>query len=143
MTSYTLRWLTTADDMLPYYNLVLQLGYSFTPEQYRGYLEQMIPKGYHQLVVLHEDKAVGMSGYWINIKLFSGPYVELDNVVVDEAYRNAGIGKILCEAIEKKAAEQGCTVAVLDAYVENFKAHRFYYRQGYIARGYHFLKKLP
>ena len=31
---------------------------------------------------------------------------------------------------------------MLDAYVENFKAHKFYYREGFIARGFHYLKKL-
>jgi len=31
---------------------------------------------------------------------------------------------------------------MLDAYVENFKAHRFYYRHGFHARGFHYLKRL-
>ena len=120
----------------------MQMGYELSIQQYKSYLEEMIPKGYHQLVLLEGSKAVGLSGYWLNVKLFSGPYVELDNVIVDAGYRSKGIGKLLCEQIEKKARENGCKMAVLDAYVENFRAHQFYYRQGYIARGYHFLKKL-
>ena len=142
MNSFTTRFLTTADEMVPYFDLVVQMGYTFNREQYRAYLDEMIPHGYSQLVVLDGAVAVGLSGIWINTKLFSGRYVELDNVIVDAGYRSRGIGKILCEAIETYARERGCRVAVLDAYVENFPAHKFYYRQGYVARGYHFLKKL-
>jgi len=142
METYQYQFLQTADEMTPYYDLVMQMGYLLGREQYKSYLEEMIPKGYRQLVILEGSKAVGLSGYWINTKLFCGRYVELDNVVVDIAYRSKGVGAILCEKIEAEAKALGCNVAVLDAYVENFRAHSFYFRHNYIIRGYHFLKQL-
>lgn len=142
MQTYQLQWLYTAEEMLPYYDLVVQMGYKFSRDTYHSYLTEMIPKGYHQLVILDGPTAAGLSGYWLNTKLYCGRYVELDNVIVDEAYRSKGVGRILCEQIEQKARELGCQVALLDAYAENFRAHQFYFRQGYIIRGYHFLKHL-
>ena len=142
MENYTHRFLYRIEEMLPYYDLVVQLGYSFTASEYPRLLNEMIPQGYRQVVILEGEKAIGLSGIWINTKLFSGKYAELDNVIVDPAYRNKGVGHLLCQLVEAHAREQNCRIAVLDAYVENFAAHRFYYREGYIARGSHFLKKL-
>ena len=68
--------------------------------------------------------------------------MEIDNLVIDEKYRSAGIGKSLCDWMVKTAKQEGCETAMLDAYVENSAAHRFYYREGYIARGFHFIKKI-
>jgi hypothetical protein len=40
------------------------------------------------------------------------------------------------------AKETGFTMIVLDAFTGNFTAHRFYYNQGYVPKGFHFLKIL-
>jgi GNAT superfamily N-acetyltransferase len=74
--------------------------------------------------------------------LWCGKYIELDNVVVDPSYRSKGIGKLMSDFLEKKALEMKCTILVLDAYTNNFGAHRFYYNQGYGPKGFHFVKVL-
>jgi GNAT superfamily N-acetyltransferase len=66
----------------------------------------------------------------------------LDNVVVKESFRSKGAGKLMADYLEKKAKELNCTILVLDAYTTNFKAHRFYYNQGYGPKGFHFVKVL-
>ena len=44
---------------------------------------------------------------------------------------------------EKKIAkENDSTMIVLDAFTGNFKAHRFYYNQGFSPKGFHFVKIL-
>lgn len=141
MNPYEYRILTTVDEMLPYYEIVVQMPYSFDRDQYATYLAGMIPNGYSQMVLLQEGKCVALAGFWINTKLYCGKYVELDNVIVPAGHRDKGAGGLLCRAIEKEAIRQECTTALLDAYVENHRAHRFYIREGYIIRGYHFLKK--
>jgi hypothetical protein len=47
---------------------------------------------------------------------------------------------MMTDYIDIKAKEEKCSMIVLDAYTENFTAHRFYYNQGYVPRGFHFLK---
>ena len=42
----------------------------------------------------------------------------------------------------KKAKQLGCKFIVLDAFVDNRDAHRFYFCDGYVIRGFHFLKSL-
>ena len=48
----------------------------------------------------------------------------------------------MTDYIEKKAIDTACNGIVLDAFTQNFKAHRFYYNQGFSPKGFHFVKIL-
>ncbi len=89
------------------------------------------------------DECIAISGYWLGTKLWCGKYLELDNVVVKSSNRGSGAGKLIQTYLEKKAQEMNCNIMVLDAYANNYKAHRFYYNQGYAPKGFHFIKMLP
>ncbi|MNY37297.1 aminoalkylphosphonic acid N-acetyltransferase [compost metagenome] len=102
----------------------------------------MIPCNYAQVGVFSEGKCIAISGYWLGTKLWCGPYLELDNVIVCEAARGTGAGKLIQQYLEEKAQSLNCSIMALDAYTNNFKAHRFYYNQGYAPKGFHFVKIL-
>lgn len=138
----TFTKLTTVEQMLPYWQLITQLTPTLTQENYKQYLTEMVPHNYYQVVAYDGETCAGISGYWMATKLYSGKYLEIDNFVVDTNYRNAGVGKQMVDWLENEARANDCKIMMLDAYVENFKAHRFYYREGFIARGYHYLKFL-
>lgn len=137
-----LRKLTTLEDMLSHFELVRQLTAALTHAEYKAWLAEMIPHNYALVAAFEGDSCLGLSGYWIGHKLYSGKYLEIDNFVVDEKARSAGVGAALLQWMEQEARAHGCRVLMLDAYVENFKAHRFYYRHGFHARGFHYLKHL-
>ncbi len=134
--------LHTLEEMLPYLNVIRELYPEITVEYYEELLEKMIPHNYHQLAVFKDDECIAISGYWIGRKLWCGLYLELDNVVVKESARGTGAGKLMEHYLNEKAAKLGANIMVLDAYSNNFKAHRFYYNQGYAPRGFHFIKIL-
>jgi len=108
----------------------------------KSYLEEMIPHNYTQVAVFENDQCLGLTGCWSGTKLWSGKYLEIDNFIVHPEHRKKGIGKMMTDFIDKKAKENECTMIVLDAFTGNFTAHRFYYNQGYIPKGFHFLKIL-
>lgn len=139
---YTFKELLTTTEMLSYISIVQQLQFSLTLEEYKILLPEMLKNGYGQVAVFDNDKCIGISGYWIGTKLYSGKYLEMDNVVIDENYRSKGIGKLLCDWCINKAKENNCKKVMLDAYLENEKAHKFYEREGFIKRGYHFIKTI-
>ncbi len=141
-SSYTFKELLTLPEMLPYISVVQQLQTSLTLEEYKTMLPDMIKNGYGQVAVFENEKCIGISGYWIGTKLYSGKYLEMDNVVIDESYRSKGIGKLLCDWCINKATENNCQKVMLDAYLENEKAHKFYEREGFTKRGYHFIKTI-
>jgi GNAT superfamily N-acetyltransferase len=140
--SFITKQLITIPEMLQHISLIRELGPSLTIEAYEEMLNVMIPFGYGQVAIFENDKCVGISGFWISTKLYSGKYLEMDNVVVLPEYRSKGIGKILSDWCEQKAKENNCKKLMLDAWLTNEKAHKFYEREGYIKRGYHFIKDI-
>jgi len=128
--------------MLPHLPLIQKLSPQLTVTRYTQLLEDMVGHNYYQVALYEGDFCIAVSGYWISTKLYSGKYIEVDNFVVHEDHRNKGAGKLLLDWMLQEATVNGCETAMLDAYVENFKGHHFYYREGFIARGYHFLKSL-
>lgn len=139
---FTFQELHTKSEMLEHLSLIQQLSPNLTNESYEALLPDMIDHGYFQVIVLDQKKVIGISGIWICTKLYSGKYLEMDNVVIDKNYRSKGIGKLLCDWCIKKAKDNNCQKVMLDAYIENEKAHAFYEREGFIKRGYHFLKSI-
>ena len=110
--------------------------------KYKAYLELMLPHNYSQVAVFEGDECLGLTGLWYGVKLWSGKYIEIDNFIVHPNHRSKGIGKMLTDFVNQKATNLECTMIVLDAYTQNFTAHRFYYNQGYAPRGFHFTKIL-
>lgn len=136
------RELTSKAEMLHYLPVMQELYPKLTADYYAELLDQMLPHNYGQIGVFDGETCLGISGYWRGTKLWCGPYIELDNVIVIEQARGTGAGKLLSAYLDEKAAQLGCHIMTLDAYSNNFKAHRFYYNQGYAPRGFHFIKIL-
>ncbi|RTY99132.1 GNAT family N-acetyltransferase [Flavobacterium sp. RSP49] len=137
-----IRELSTVEEMLENIEVMRFLYPTFTVEKYQSYLTEMIPHNYKQIAVFEGDVCVGLSGLWSGTKLWSGKYLEIDNFIVHPEHRKKGIGKMLTDYVDVLAKETGCTMIVLDAFTGNFTAHRFYYNQGYVPKGFHFLKIL-
>ena len=135
-----IKELITIDEMLDQLELVKQLYPEITLQKYQSYLEEMVPHNYKQLVVFENTICIGLTGFWTGIKLWSGKYIEIDNFIVHSDHRKKGVGKMMTDYIDNLAKEQNCTMIVLDAFTGNFKAHRFYYNQGFSPKGFHFVK---
>jgi GNAT superfamily N-acetyltransferase len=142
MSRFLIKILANKAEMLPNYGLITQLSPQLREDEYRQLLDIMLANNYRQAAVYDGDSCVAVSGYWICAKLYSGKYIEIDNFVVDHHYRNKGLGKLLLDFLLEEGRKQGCRTAMLDAYTENSAAHRFYYREGFFIRGFHFLRPL-
>ena len=134
--------LKTKEEMLAHLDVLQELYPNLTTDYYNQLLDKMLGNNYGQIAVMQNDECIAISGYWLGTKMWCGPYLELDNVVVKASARGTGAGKLMQEYLEQKAQNLGCHIMVLDAYSNNFKAHRFYYNQGYAPRGFHFIKIL-
>lgn len=137
-----IKELTTIDEMLANIEVMRFLYPTFTLEKYESYLVEMIPHNYKQVAVFENEVCVAVSGFWSGVKLWSGKYIEIDNFIVHPEHRSKGLGKMMTDYVDALAKETGCTMIVLDAFTGNYTAHRFYYNQGYVPKGFHFLKIL-
>ncbi len=134
--------LTTKAEMLEQLPIIQQLYEGYTLEKYNSLLNEMLPINYKQVIIKENNETIALAGYWIATKLWCGRYLELDNVIVHQNHRSKGIGKVLTEYLIDKAIKNDCTMAVLDAYTTNFAAQKFYMNQGFVPKGFHFVKKL-
>ena len=138
----TIRELKGKDEMMCHITVLNAIYPSLTIEEYDRELDQMLSQNYGQVAVFDDEICIGISGFWIGTKLWCGKYLELDNIVVLEKYRSKGVGKLLFDFLHKKAVENDCTMLSLDSYTHNFKAHKFFYNQGFSPKGFHFINIL-
>lgn len=136
------RELVDKAEMLKYLPVLNELYPSLTAEEYSRELDEMLPCRYGQVAAFEEDECVAICGFWIGNKLWIGKYLELDNIVVRASHRSQGVGKLMFDFLERKALEQQCKMLSLDSYTSNFKAHKFFYNEGYAPKGFHFVKLL-
>ncbi|TNE53368.1 MAG: GNAT family N-acetyltransferase [Bacteroidetes bacterium] len=137
-----IKELKSMEEMLTQLDVMQQLYPTLNAKTYASMLGPMIDLGYQQIAVFQNDKCIALSGYWIGCKLWCGKYLEMDNVIVHPAHRTQGAAKYMAEYLEQKALYEDCNILSLDAYTNNFQAHRFYYNQGYEPKGFHFVKTL-
>ncbi|MEI8116367.1 MAG: GNAT family N-acetyltransferase [Flavobacteriia bacterium] len=136
------RELVDKEEMLKFLPVLNELYPSLTAEEYSRELDEMLPCRYGQVAVFEEDECIAICGFWLGNKLWIGKYMELDNIVVRASHRSQGVGKLMFDFLERKAIEYRCKMLSLDSYTNNFKAHKFFYNEGYSPKGFHFVKLL-
>ncbi|MGD8252681.1 MAG: GNAT family N-acetyltransferase [Desulfobacterales bacterium] len=72
----------------------------------------------------------------------AGPIAFIDELVVDESHRGAGIGSRLLDRLAEEASERGCRYLELDSAPHRESAHRFYRDRGFECRALLFSRPL-
>lgn len=142
MQKFEIKEITSVEEMLKQFDLLRLLTPDITQPGTQEMLQEMVKNKYRMIGVFDNLVCVGLSGIWIGTKLYSGKYLEIDNFVTHPGYRSKGIGKLLVNYIDQIAKAENCKCIMLDAYVTNPAAHKFYLREGFIIRGFHFIKSL-
>lgn len=122
--------------------LVKQMYPEMTFEEYKTLIAEMRSIGYRCVGAFEKKQCLGVSGFWFGCQLHCGRFLEVDSLVVEEKGRSQGVGHALLAWMEAEARRTGCREVALSAYVENCGGHRFYFREGYIIRGFRFKKVL-
>lgn len=104
-------------------------------------MKEMIELPHYQCIGMYlEGELIGISGLWYSPRHYIGKTVKADHVVIDERFRNQGLGKKFFDWIYNYKQSKGCSAIELNTYVENRKSHKFYYNLGYEIYGFHMLK---
>jgi ribosomal protein S18 acetylase RimI-like enzyme len=98
--------------------------------------------GYRLLGAYIGERIVGLIGYREMENLLYGRFVYVDDLVIDTGERQRGLGAFLITAARNDATRLGCQHLVLDTGLHMALAQRFYFRQGLLARGMHFVQAL-
>ena len=123
--------------------LLRQLGYDFGHKTLEERFRFVTNSPDHQVFVSEIDGK--LTGF---IHIYGRPALEkpieavVQAMVIDEAYRHAGIGSDLMEAAEEWATAHGYRSVVLYTHVDREDAHTFYLHLGYCQEATsHFLRK--
>lgn len=98
--------------------------------------------GYRLLAFWRDDTPVALAGYRLEETLIRGRFIYVDDLVTAENERGGGLGARLLDAVAEIGREADCSGLVLDTALDNVLAHRFYYRQGMLARALRFSRPI-
>ncbi|MDC8006059.1 GNAT family N-acetyltransferase [Aureisphaera galaxeae] len=127
-------------DILP---LVYKLNEGrITKEVLTERILEMAQQRYECLGIYDGDALIGVCGMWFQTRHYAGRSCEVDHVIIDDTYRGQGIGDKMMQFVYEHAKKKGCRWVELNTYVHNFPSHKFYYNQGFVAKGYHFIKDI-
>jgi GNAT superfamily N-acetyltransferase len=99
-------------------------------------------EGYRLLAAWRDDVAVALAGYRTEENLIHGRFLYVDDLVAAETARRQGLGAQLLDAVAAEGRKLGCRRLVLDTALDNVLGHRFYYRQGLLARALRFSREI-
>ena len=94
--------------------------------------------GYRIVALWEQGGPVAIAGYRLTENLVHGKFLYVDDLISDQSARSRGHGARLLDKLKEDGRALGCNKLVLDTGLDNFLAHRFYFRQGLLAQALRF-----
>jgi GNAT superfamily N-acetyltransferase len=125
------------------YTLMRQLRpHLSSPEEFIERWRRQAADGYRILALWTEQGPksgpCALAGYRITENLIHGKFLYVDDLIADQSERSRGYGARLLAKLKEEGRAQGCKKLVLDTGLDNYLAHRFYFRQGLLAQALRF-----
>lgn len=117
-----------------------KIEYSIFVEKYKSSLKD---NNFYGIVAVEDNKVVGvLISRIINRLAKKKNILFIDDLIVNEKYRNTGIGKLLIQNAMDYAVSIDCESLELTSLISNTNAHRFYENNSFEKRQYKFKKHL-
>ncbi|WP_277759956.1 GNAT family N-acetyltransferase [Pseudomonas sp. A34-9] len=91
--------------------------------------------------VFEEAELVGLTGYWLNTRIYCGKYLYIDHFIIKLGNRSRGVGAQLLNHVRALADHYQCEQICLDTFVTNSMAQSFWTRHGFSIVGFHYVAK--
>lgn len=86
------------------------------------------------------ETVLGLAVYRWHENTYDGVKFYIDDLVSDEARRSEGVGRALIAHLESVARGLGASGLVLDSGTQRTRAHKFYFREGFVIPAFNFKK---
>ena len=117
-----------------------KIEYSIFVEKYK---ESLKNANFYEIVAVEDNKVVGvLISQIINRLAKKRNILFIDDLIVNEKYRNLGIGKKLIQDATDYAISKNCEAVELTSMISNINAHRFYENNGFEKRQYKFKRRM-
>ncbi len=109
------------------------------PDGYANRMERVL-KDARMALAVKDNAVLGLAVYRWHENTFDGLKFYIDDLVTDEARRSSGVGHALIAHLEKVAKGLGASGLVLDSGTQRTRAHKFYFREGFVIPSFNFKK---
>jgi GNAT superfamily N-acetyltransferase len=120
----------TPEEITACFTVISELRPHLSPESYMALVERMQKNHGYELVYLDDNGVKAVAGIRIAEWLYTGKYLEIDDLITTAAERSKGYGAILFDWVANYAREQQCVQLRLVSGVQRADAHRFYLNKG-------------
>jgi len=86
------------------------------------------------------DAVLGLAVYRWYENTFDGLKFYIDDLVTDDERRSKGVGHALIAHLEEIARSLGASGLALDSGTQRTRAHKFYFREGFVIAAFNFKK---
>ena len=114
-------------------DLSKQFGYDLSTEETRNQIKSVNLMEDHCafVAIIEDEKIVGWAHAFIATRIETKSFVEIGGLVVDENFRNKGIGKKLIDRIKEWCVEKGISLLRVRCNTKRVEAHKFYSKIGF------------
>jgi GNAT superfamily N-acetyltransferase len=137
-----IKHIETDADLIASFPVMQELRPHLERATYAARIARQRAQGYRLLAAWRDGAIAGLAGYRLTENLLYGQFVYVDDLVVTATLHRSGIGEQLLQAARQQAVDLGCKHFVLDTGLHMALAQRFYFRQGLLAQGMHFVEPL-
>ena len=103
------------------------------------YNEKLSKTDSYNIVALFDNKIVGVCTSDLQTKLRRAKkQCFIEDLIVDQNYRNIGVGTSLLKNVIEFAKQQDCEVVKLSSFISNVNAHKLYEKNGFVKQSYEF-----
>ena len=143
-TSITFRHLDSPDDWTRAFDIMKELRpHLIDAQSFCAQMRRQREESYRLLAACDDEGAIlGLAGYRTQTNTLYGRFVYVDDLVVTSRLQRSGIGAGLLDKVREIARHSRCAHFVLDTGLHMALAQRFYYRNGLLAKGMHFVEPL-
>jgi GNAT superfamily N-acetyltransferase len=110
------------------------------PPDYVGKMQAVFASGGEMCIVVQDEKVVGVTVFRHFQNTHAGQKFYVDDLVTDDAIRSSGVGHALIAFLERLARGRGCSSIELDSGTHRTRAHKFYFREGFVIPSFVFRK---
>jgi N-acetylglutamate synthase-like GNAT family acetyltransferase len=109
-----------------------QLGYTTSPKKTKERLVEIIASKHNcAFVIANHGNVIGWIHGFYTLRIESDPFVEIGGLVIDEQYRQKGIGRILVQKVTDWAKLKKVGAIRVRCNAIRKEAHQFYNRIGF------------
>jgi ribosomal protein S18 acetylase RimI-like enzyme len=103
---------------------------------------RQMAQGYRLAGIVQEDRPVALIGFRLSENLVFGPFLYIDDVVVDPDARGGGLAAKMLEAVREIAVAAELNLMALDTALSNATAQNVYHKAGFETVAYHLIQRL-